>query len=195
MSGFMQMYHCRNKSTEEALLKLREWSSSRSFPMVLLADSGKSFRSKFEDEALKMGVRVEHSSAYNPSSMSQVERSIQSLKHLLKRSSHMTQLQISKCIFAINSRVQPEGCGSAISRFFLRGVRTNNLPNSLDRNMDWKILMENRRKAHLRRVNRKGKLQKIHLKLGNFAECKILPRSCGILRERLLGSGQRVMVE
>ena len=83
MSGFMQMYHCRNKSTEEALLKLREWSSSRSFPMVLLADSGKSFRSKFEDEALKMGVRAEHSSAYNPSSMSQVERSIQSLKHLL----------------------------------------------------------------------------------------------------------------
>ena len=107
--------------------------------MVLLTDSGPSFRSKFEDEALKMGVRVEHSSAYNPSSMSQVERSIQSLKHLLKRSSHMTQLQISKCIFAINSRVQPEGCGSAISRFFLCGVRTNNLPNSLDRNMDWKI--------------------------------------------------------
>ena len=87
MSGFMQVYKCRNKSTEEALSKLHEWSSNCGFPIVLLADSGPSFRSRFEDECLKMGVRVEHSSAYNPSSQSQVERSIQSLKHLLKRSS------------------------------------------------------------------------------------------------------------
>ena len=115
LSGFMQVYQCRNKSTEEALLKVREWSSNFGYPMTLVADLGPSFCSRFSEECLKLGVRVEHSSAHNLSSQSAVERSIQSLKHLLKRSSHMIQPQISECIFAINSRVQPDGCESPIA--------------------------------------------------------------------------------
>ena len=111
MSGFMPVYRCRNKSTEEALLKLREWSSSFGFPMTLVADSG---------PCLKMRVRLEHSSAYNSSSQ---------------------------------SIVQPDGCGSPIARFFMRDV-TGGLPNSLDSSLDWRSLMENRRKAHLSRFNR-----------------------------------------
>ena len=38
LSGFMQCYRCRNKSTEEALLKVREWSSSYGFPMTIVCD-------------------------------------------------------------------------------------------------------------------------------------------------------------
>ena len=68
----------------------------------------------------------------------------------------MNQLQLSECAFAINSRIQPDGRGSTISRFFLRGVR-GGLPKSLDRSLDWKCLMENRRQAQLRRVERKGR--------------------------------------
>ena len=89
MSGFMQDYRCRNKSTEEALFKLRELLSSFGFPMTLVADSGPSFRNRFAEECLKLGVRLEHSSAYNSSSQSTVERAIGNLKHLLKRSSHI----------------------------------------------------------------------------------------------------------
>ena len=107
-----------------------------------------------------MGVRLEHSSAYNSSSQSTVERSTGNLKHLLKRSSYMNQLQISECVFAINFRVQPDGCGSPIARF--RG----GLPNSLDRSLDWRSLMENRRQAHLRRVNRKGRCTKDSFEIG-----------------------------
>ena len=113
--------------------------------MTLVCDSEPSFLSRFSEECLKLGVRVEHSSAYNPSSQSAVERSVQSLKHLLKRSAHMNQLKISECIFAINSSVQPDGCGSPIARFFQRDVRYHGLPNSLDRSIDNQILMENRR--------------------------------------------------
>ena len=83
LSGFMQCYRCRNKSTEEALLKVREWSSNYGFPMTLVCDSGQSFRSRFSEECLKLGMRVEHSSAYNPSSQSAVERSVQSLEHVI----------------------------------------------------------------------------------------------------------------
>ena len=169
LSGFMQVYRCKNKSTEEALLKVREWSSSFGyFPMTLVCDSGPSFCSRYSKECLRLGVRVEHSSAYNPSSQSAVERSVQSLKHLLKRSARMNQLLISECVFAINSRVQPEGCGSHIARFFQRDVRCHGLPNSLVRSIDYRILMENRRQAHLRRVNRKGRTTKDSFKIGEF---------------------------
>ena len=141
MSGFMQVYSYRNKSTEEAWIKLREWSSSFGFPMTLVAGSGLSFSNRFVEDCLKLAVRVEHSSAYNSSSQ---------------------------------SIVQPDGCGSPIARFFMRDV-TGGLPNSLDSSLDWRSLMENRRKAHLSRFNRctkdsfeigeKDRIQNIQFKL------------------------------
>ena len=53
--------------------------------MTVVSDSGPAFRYKFEEECGKLGVRVEHSSAYNPLSMSEVERAVGSLKPLSKR--------------------------------------------------------------------------------------------------------------
>ena len=156
MSGFMQIYKCPQKSTEQALLKLREWCAQFGAPMICVSDNGPSFRNKFEEECLKMGIKVEHSSAYNSSSMSEVERAVGSLKHLLKRGMHMSQLQLSEMVFALNSRIQPNGTGSPISRFFGRDVR-NCIPNSLNRSLNWEILMQNRKNVHLKRVSRKGR--------------------------------------
>jgi len=127
--------------------------------MTLVADSGPAFRNRFEDECAKLGVRVEVSSAYNPSSMSEVERAVGSLKHLLKRTAHMSQLQLSEMVFALNSRIQPNETGSSISRFFGWDI-WDLLPNNLNRNLNWSYLMENRRKVHLKRVARKGRCSK-----------------------------------
>ena len=138
-------YKCFNKSTEEALLKLREWSASFGFPMTLVSDSGPAFRNRFEEECAKLGVRVEHSSAYNPSSMSEVQRSVGSLKHLLKRTANINQLQLSEMVFSLNSRVQLNDTGSPIAKFYGRDV-WGSLPNCLNRNLNWNYLMENRRK-------------------------------------------------
>ena len=124
--------------------------------MICVSDNGPSFRNKFEEECLKMGIEVIHSSAYNSSSMSEVERAVGSLKHLLKRGMHMSQLQLSEMVFALNSRIQPNGTGSPISRFFGRDVR-NCIPNSLNRNLNWEILMRNRKHVHLKRVSKKGR--------------------------------------
>ena len=52
--------------------------------LTLVSDYGPAFRNRFEEECAKLGVRVEHSSAYNPSSQSGIERSLGSLKHLFK---------------------------------------------------------------------------------------------------------------
>ena len=123
--------------------------------MTVVSDSGPAFRNKVEEECAKLGVRVEHSSAYNPSSMSEVERAVGSLKHLLKRTSSMSQLQLAEMVFGLNSRIQPNETGSPISRFYGRDVR-DLLPNSLNTNLNWTYLMENPRNVHLKRVAKKG---------------------------------------
>ena len=69
----------------------------------------------------------------------------------------MSQLQLSEMVFALNSRIQPNGTGSPISRFFGRDVRDCNIPNSLNRSLNWEILMQNRKNVHLKRVSRKGR--------------------------------------
>ena len=132
-------------------MKLREWSANFGFPMTIVADSGPVFRNNFEEECAKMGVRVEQSIANDPSSQSGVERSVGSLKHLLKRSANMNKLQLSDMVFSLNTSVQPNDTGSPILKFFRRDVR-GSLPNSLNRNINWSYLMKNRRNIHQREL-------------------------------------------
>ena len=87
--------------------------------MTTVSESGPAFRNKFEEECAKLGVRVEHSSAYNPSSMSEVERAVGSLKHLLKRTANMCQLQLSEMAFALNSRL---ALPMLVPKYFFMGV-------------------------------------------------------------------------
>ena len=97
-----------------------------------------------------------HSSAYNSSSMGLVERSVRTLKEILaKFGNNLSQLQLSELVFAVNCR-DHEDQGSAITRFLGRGVR-GNLPNSLNRNVDWKEQVEARGETRQRRVDKKGR--------------------------------------
>ena len=59
MSGFFQVYKVKNKSASEAILKVREWSSSWGRPFEIFADSGPGFRQTFEEEALKLGIMLD----------------------------------------------------------------------------------------------------------------------------------------
>ena len=58
-------------------------------------------------------------------------------------------------VFSFNSRVQPNYAASPISRYYVRDVR-GSLPNSLNRNLNWSYLKENRRRVHQKRVEKKG---------------------------------------
>ena len=106
-----------------------------------------------------MGIEVVYSSAYNPSSNALVERSVRTLKDLLKKVGPVSQLQLRELIFCANSREQEEGQGSPISRFLGHGVRSN-LPNSVNRNVNWNFLMSIRASQHQKRVNKPGKTSK-----------------------------------
>ena len=50
MSGFLQVYKCKNKSTVEALLRLREWGATFGLPLLCNTDSGQSFRNNFTED-------------------------------------------------------------------------------------------------------------------------------------------------
>ena len=134
-------------------------------PFEILADSGPGFRHTFEEEAQKLGITVRHSSGYNSSSQSHVERAVGQLKGLLKKCGNLNQLQIHEMVYVINNTEQNSGMGSAIARFLGRNCR-GAIPNSLDRNANWQAMMDNRAKQHQLRVDKKGKTPKELYEIG-----------------------------
>ena len=165
LTGFAQVYDVRNKSAAEAALKVREWSALFGKPYRCKSDRGPGFRDTFEKELKALGIDVNHSSAYNPSSNALVERAVRSLKSLLNKCGTLTQLQLRERVFCTNSREQEGGQGSPVSRFLGHGVRTG-LPNSVDRNLNWAHLMEIRAQQHQKRVDKPGKTNKLSYEIG-----------------------------
>ena len=61
--------------------------------------------------------------------------------------------------------------GSFIARFLGPNGR-GAIPNSLDRNINWKLIMKNRALQHQKRVETKGKSLKRFMKLERNVWCK-----------------------
>ena len=122
LTGFLKAYPVKNKGSEEAILKIREWGTCFGLPYQIKCDFGPGFRDTFEQKMKELGVSVIHSSAYNSQSNGLVERGVRSLKHILNRSGRLSELQLHKIMFLINAREQPGGVGSPSSRFLGRWV-------------------------------------------------------------------------
>ena len=103
-----------------------------------------------------MGVRVIHSSAYNPQSMGLVDRVVRTLKELLRKNSNLSQLKLSELVYAVNCRENREQ-GCAMSKFIGRGTRSN-LPNSWDRSVNWQQQIQLRGKERKKRVKKKERI-------------------------------------
>ena len=159
LTGFIQAYETRNKGSLEAVLKLRQWGANWGLPYCVKCDFGPGFRQSFKEDLSKIGVKVDHSSAYNPQSNGMVERAVRSIKELLKKSGALTQLQVHELVYCINAREQAAGAGSPLARFLGHGVRSG-LPNSLDRSYNWEKSLEIRAELHRKRVARPGRVSK-----------------------------------
>ena len=159
LTGYLQVFEVKNKSSSEAVRCVKEWASLFGKPYKCKCDFGPGYRETFQRELKEIGIEVIYSSAYNPSSNALVERSVRTLKDLLKKVGPVSQLQLRELVFCANAREQEEGQGSPISRFLGHGVRSN-IPNSVNRNVDWNFLMSIRASQHEKRVNKPGKTSK-----------------------------------
>ena len=68
-------------------------------------------------------------------------------------------------IYTINCREQNSGMGSPIARFLGRNTRGAIL-SSLDRNINWTMMMQNRALQHQKRVEKKGRKPKETYEIG-----------------------------
>ena len=66
LTGYLQAFEVKNKSSSEAVRCVREWSSLFGKPYKCKCDSGPGYRETFERELKQMGIEVVYSSAYNP---------------------------------------------------------------------------------------------------------------------------------
>ena len=70
LTGYGQIYITRKKGKEEANPVMKSWIAQYGRPLSLRLDSGLAFRDQFSETIAKMGVKVQHSSAYSPQSNS-----------------------------------------------------------------------------------------------------------------------------
>ena len=130
LTGFITCFKTRNKSSQEAIRCVRECTSRWGRPFSCKADYGPGFRKTCKEGLQGMGIQLVHSSSYNPRSMGLAERSVRSIKNLLKKNSRLSQLELDEMVFTINTNQQGANQGSSLERFLGRAINTA-LPNSL----------------------------------------------------------------
>ena len=142
MTGFLSVKQTKNQTVAEAIKYTHEFIYTYGLPHKVRTDGGPAFRMAFTDWL--RGHSIEHvkSSAYNPQSNGLAERGVRSIKDVLKKRPGTSRQQLKEIVFNINEHIQPN-CGSASQRFLKRSPRSC-LPNSIEREIDHRILVQNR---------------------------------------------------
>ena len=79
LTGFITCFKTRNKTSQEAVRCVREWTARWGRPYSIKADYGPGFRETCKAGLKKLGISLIHSSSYNPRSMGLDERSVRSI--------------------------------------------------------------------------------------------------------------------
>ena len=104
-----------------------------------------------------MGIKHIQTSAYNAQSNGLVERGVRQVKDVLKKIGKTKKLSnedLKEIVFDLNAHRQKDQ-GSPHERFFRRGVR-NKLPNSIEREIDHRVLIERRHEKQVKLAKMKG---------------------------------------
>ena len=68
---------------------------------------------------------------------------------------------LKEIVFQINSNISAEMTGSANDRFLMRSVRNSNIPNSINNQLDPKMLIRRRIENHEKRIKKENKSNKV----------------------------------
>ena len=144
-SGFIGAVLTKDQSTDESVRAMMTWFHSYGFCHVLRSDGGGSFRASFTKKMEDLGVEHRLSSPYNSSSNGAAERTVRHIKSFLRKENieRVSQELLNKICFKVNNHVQDELTGSPAERFLRRKPKTL-LPNSIERDVDWKSMLTER---------------------------------------------------
>ena len=108
-------------------------------------DGGPSFKGRFKEYLSGMGIKCIQTSAYNAQSNGLAECGVRQVKDVLKKIGKTKKVSddlLKEIVFYLNAHRQKDQ-GSPHERFFRRGVR-NRLPNSINREIDHRVLIARR---------------------------------------------------
>ena len=114
-----------------------------------------------------MGIKLIHASSYNPRSMGLAERSVRSVKGLLRKNSKLTQLDLDELMFAVNTTQQGINMGSSLERFLGRSINTA-LPNSLAKSFGFEEAIRERAAVREKRWNKPERGTKLVFEVGEL---------------------------
>ena len=114
----------------------------------------------------KLGVKHVKSRAYNTSSNGGAELIVHSIKEFLRKENNkkITQELLQELTFKVNNYVQNEKTDSAAERWFRRKP-INMLPNTMERDIDWKNMPEERRNEQTKLATKKGRKSSVKFRI------------------------------
>ena len=158
VSGFIWGKVSKNQTSQEAFDVIMSWSHRMGIPHECRSDGGGSFRARFSQMLREVGINHVLTSPYNSKSNGGVERSIRSIKDVLRKDkiNKVTQQKLDEITYLLNQHPQRGEEGTPAERFFGRSPRSV-LPNSLTRFVDHSRLIENRKARQISLAMRKGR--------------------------------------
>ena len=148
---------------------MMSWFHSYRFCHVLWSDGGGSFRANFTKQMKELGVEHVKSSPYNSPSNGGAARTVQHIKSFLRKENieKVSQELLNKICFKVNNHVQDALTGSPAERFLSRKPKTL-LPNSIEREVDWRSMLTERTNKTTKHVeNKKERKSKEEFKVGD----------------------------
>ena len=145
------------------------WIHSHGFCHVLRSHDGGSFRANFTEQMKELGVDHVKSSPYNSPSNGGAEQTVQSIKSFLRKENiqKVTQELLHKICFKVNNHVQDALTDSAAERFLRRKPKTL-LPNSIEREVNWRSMLTERTNKTTKHVqSKKEKKSREEFKVGD----------------------------
>ena len=113
LTGYIQAEKVPNQQTSTAIMGVRKWAAKCGLTYKIISDSGGGLRDDFINQLEKLGNDHKPSSANHPASNSLAERTVQSLKSILRKSpENLDNIGLGELCFAINNHDSQEGSGT-----------------------------------------------------------------------------------
>ena len=99
--------------------------------------------------------------------MGLAERSVRSIKNLLKKNTRLSQLELDELVFTINTNQQKANQGCALERFLGRAINTT-IPNSLAKKFGFEEAIQARPETRMKRLLKPEKGTKLLFEVGEL---------------------------